>query len=399
MIFILFNFLKLKCICGLSQMKIADAENLTIAGEFMKKIYWSEKLKNIFTICLVLSVLLMVGLGCKTLGRLGKKNYFEGGDAQVAADAIKEKIGKSFKVTEVFIEDDEFRVQAQDPNNPKNLDEYKYVGGFVTGPNPVKLNGMNENLEKSTFPFDEINFAAIPELSRQAIEQSGIEGAKISRMTFQRGFALTETDAGGYGTARWLIEIKGTREDVTAAASPDGKLLGVDLSRTSKAADYKVTTTGELKKAQDALKNFLGENAKVSEIVIYEKFLMCKTANRENPNVEDSYQFGINGLTKQGLVKMPKIKTPFNEDLSLSDINLTDAAKYIEKAKQRVEMPDASLTSFSVRRATKSVFDKTFRTEWGVSLKKGVNEGSVYFDNEGNEIRVLKNGKTIFSEK
>jgi hypothetical protein len=358
-----------------------------------------KKMKNIFTGCAVLAVLVCVGLGCKTLGRLGKTDYFTGEDAKVAADAVKEKIGKSFNVTEVFIDDKEFRVYAQDPYNPKNLDEYKYIGGFVTGPNPVKLNGMNENLEKSSFPFDEINFEAIPEFARQAIEQSGIEGAQVYRMTFQRGFAITDGQAGSLGNARWLIEIKGTREDVSATASPDGKLLGVDLSRTSRAADYKVTTAEELQKAQDTLRNFLGENAKVSEIVIYEKYLICKIANRENPSVEDSYQYGINGLTKQGLVQMPKIKTPLNEDLTLSDINLTDAAKYIEKARQRVEMPDATLSSFSIRRMTRSVTDKTFRTEWGVSLKKGVNEGSVDYDNDGNEIRVRKNGKTIFSEK
>ncbi|MEO6589485.1 MAG: hypothetical protein ABIP06_09290 [Pyrinomonadaceae bacterium] len=355
-------------------------------------------MKNIFTNCSVLLILICVGVGCKTLGRLGKTDYFAGDSAKVAADAINEKIGKSFNVTEVFIDGGEFRVQAQDPDNPKNLDEYKYVAGFVTGPNPVKLNGMNENLEKSSFPFDKINFAAIPEFAREAIEKSGIEGAKIYRMTFQRGFAITDGSAGSLGNARWHIEIKGTREDVTAAANPDGKLLGVDLSRTSKAADYKVITTEELQKAQDALKNFLGENARVSDIVIYEKYLMCKTANRENPSVEDTYQYGINGLTKQGLVQMPKINTQLNEDFTLGDINLTDAAKYIEKAKRRVEMPDATISSMSVRRTVKSVMDRVFYTEWSVNLKKGVNEGSVYYDNDGKEIRVRKNGKIIFDE-
>ena len=258
---------------------------------------------------------------------------------------------------------------------------------------------MTDNLEKSSFPFDDINFAAIPEFTREAIAQSGIEGAEVYRMTFQRGFAITDGDAGSLGNARWLIEIKGTREDVTAAASPDGKLLGIDLSRTSRAADYKVTTPEELQKAQTTLRNFLGENAQVSEIVIYEKYLMCKTANRENPSVEDSYQYGINGLTKQGLLQTPKIKTQLNEDFSLSDINLTDAAKYIEKAKQRVEMPDATISSLSIRRTIKSVMDKIFYTEWSVSLKKGVNEASVYYDNDGNEMLVRKNGKTIFSAK
>ena len=96
---------------------------------------------------------------------------------------------------------------------------------------------------------------------------------------------------------------------------------------------------------------------------------------------------------------MPKIKTQLNEDFSLGDINLTDAAKYIEKAKQRVEMPDATLSSFSIRRTIKSVMDKSFYTQWSVSLKKGVNEATVDYDNNGNEMLVRKNGKTIFSAK
>ena len=99
------------------------------------------------------------------------------------------------------------------------------------------------------------------------------------------------------------------------------------------------------------------------------------------------------------MIQTPKVKISIFEDFSLSDINLTDAAKYIEKAKQRVEMPDATISSFSIRRTKKSVMDDTFRIEWSVSLKKGVNEASVDYDNDGNEIRVRKNGKTIFSEK
>ena len=122
--------------------------------------------------------------------------------------------------------------------------------------------------------------------------------------------SVTETDAGSLGSARWHIEIKGAREDVTAAADPKGKLLGVDLSRTSRAADYKVITKDELGKAQDALRNVLGENTKVLEIIIYEKYLMCSVPNPQNPNVQDSYQYGINGLTNKELVKMPTPVAP-----------------------------------------------------------------------------------------
>ncbi|HQU85941.1 MAG TPA: hypothetical protein PKY59_22635 [Pyrinomonadaceae bacterium] len=339
-------------------------------------------------------------LGCGRFGGLmDRRSFFEGERAKEAAKAIKEKIGKPFKVTEVFIEKNEFRVQAQDPNNPKNLDEYKFVGGFVTGPQPVKLNGMNEDLEKSTFPFDDINFDAIPAFTKEAIERSGIDGAQIYRMTFQRGFAITERGAGSLGNAAWRIEIKGEREDVTASAAPDGKLLGIDLSRTSRAKDYKVITPEELEKAQNTIKNALGENLMVSKIVIYENNLMFSSANPQNKSVEDNFQYGINGLTKNGLVQMPKITSVIGEDFSINSVDLKNAAKFLERTKQRVGMPDGVVSSLSIRRSTVSVMSKTMRTVWDVNLKKGVNEGSVYFDNDGNEIRVRKNGETIWEEK
>ena len=357
-------------------------------------------MKNLLANCLGAGLLVFVGLGCGRLDLVpGRTDYFTHDSAQKASAAIREKIGKPFNVAEIFIDRDEFKVHAQDPNNPKNLDEYKYVGGFITGPNPVKLNALNENLDKSVFPFDEINFAAIPELARQAVEEAGIEGGQIYRMTFQRGFALTETGAGSLGNARWHIEIKGAREDVTAAADSKGKLLGVDLSRTSRAADYKVITKDELGKAQDALRNVLGENAKVLEIIIYEKYLMCSVPNPQNPNVQDSYQYGINGLTNKELIKMPTIKTSIREDFILSDINLPDAAAYVEKAKERANMPDAAVSLISISRETVSVTSKVFQTTYRVSLKKGVNESGVEYDNNGNEIRVYRNGKIVSENK
>lgn len=358
------------------------------------------EMKKMTANCSALVVLMGVVLGCGRLGALSdRRSFFESDKAQTAAKAIREKIGKPFNVTEVFIEKTEFRVQAQDPNNPKNLDEYKYIGGFISGPTPVKLNALNNDLSKSSFPFDEINFAAIPEFSREAIEKSGISDAQIYRMTFQRGFAIKDNDAGSLGAASWHIEIKGSREDVTATAAPNGKLLGVDFSRTDRAKNYKIITAEELQKAQDTIKKNLGANIKVSEVVIYENVLGFKTANPQNKSIEDTYNYDINGLIKKGLVQMPKINSPFKEDFSIGDINLADAAKYLEKAKQRLEMPDGVVSSLSVRRETKSVMDKTFRIVWSVNLTKDVNEGSVYYDNDGNEISVRKNGETIFEEK
>jgi hypothetical protein len=340
-------------------------------------------------------------LGCSSLRNMVPKKgqYFEGDAAQTAAKAIKDEIGKPFKVVEIFIDGDEFRVQAQDPNNPKNVDEYKYVAGFVTGPTPVQLGGMVDNAEKSSFPFDDIDFAAVPKFCKEALERADIEGGKIYRLTFQRGFALTDDGAGALGNARWHIEIHGARENVTAAAGPKGDLLGVDLSRTSKAADYKLLTEAELQKAQEMVKKFLGSRTDIIEMTFYDKFFGLKVPNAENPKVSDDYKYDINGLSRSGLVRMPSIKMPGQENFSVNDVDFANAARFFEKARTRVGMPNASLASLSVRRRSSPFDNKGFRTQWHVSLKSGVNEGSVDYDNEGNEIRVRKNGETISEEK
>ena len=177
----------------------------------------------------VVALLLIVSLGCGVRGLLPKKGqYFEGDTAATAAAAVREKVGKPFNVIEIFIDEDEFRVHVQDPDKPQNVDEYKYIAGFVQGPKPVQVSGAYaKDLNKSSFPFDEIDFSAIPRFTREAVERAGIEGGSIYRLSFQRGFAMTDKEVGAIVTPRWYMEINGTRDRVTAFADPKGKLLEV----------------------------------------------------------------------------------------------------------------------------------------------------------------------------
>lgn len=132
---------------------------------------------------------------------------------------------------------------------------------------------------------------------------------------------------------------------------------------------------------------------------MYDKYLMFKVPNPENPKVSDDYKFDVNGLSRTGFIKSSVVRMPGSENFSIDDIDLTKAAEFVEKARLRVELPQASVASFTIRRS-KSPFDnKGFRTMWDVSLKSGVKEGRVSYDGDGNEIRVSKNGETIFKEK
>lgn len=356
-------------------------------------------IKNKTAIILTMPLLILIGLSCSLISKIRNPGYFEKDGAEIAAKAIREKIGKPFRITELRIDNKAFIVRAQDPDNLKNVNEYKYLAGFVTGPSPVKLNMNNRNLEKSTFPFDEINFAAIPDFTKEAIEKSGIEGAKINRISLRRGRATVDGELGHLGSPRWHIEIKGTRENVSATADENGKLTGMDLSQTSRGADYKAFTRAELQKAQKTIKDALGEKVMISEFKISKKYLMFETANPENAKVSDSYLYDINGLEKRDGLKSPRTLNPNREDFSIADIDLGKAEKLIEKTKQRVDLTDGTLSSVIITREKPSFFDKVFRIIWDVSIEKGVNTGDVSYDNAGNEIEVEKNGDTVFKEK
>jgi hypothetical protein len=355
-------------------------------------------MKNPFTLGIAVFLIILTGLGCRMFGKSEKNNYLQGENVQNAAEKLKEKIGKPFKIFEIIIEDYELRVQVQDPDKPQNLDEYKIIGGFVMGPTPIKLNAMQKDLEKSTFPFAQINFAAITEFTREALTKAPIEGAKVKRMTFQRAFAITPNSAGPLGDARWIIQIEGTRESVSAVASPEGKLLGVDLSQTTQAKNYKVIEPAELQKAQDALRTHLGESDRVAEIVIYSDYLSCSVINPENSTVSNGYKFGINGLTKSTLEKMSRTQFPRFGDFSLNDVDLLNAARYIALAAERIEMPDSAFTRMTVRRQRDDRRSNDFYMVWTVYFDLGVNEATVVLNHEGKVIQIRKNGKIIFEE-
>jgi len=93
--------------------------------------------KNRFSFLLTVGTCLAVLLGCKFFSQT---NMFEGTAAKDAADAFRKKLGGPVKALNLEIDHDSATLKAQDPKNPQNVDEYKYVKGLVMGPTPVKLN-------------------------------------------------------------------------------------------------------------------------------------------------------------------------------------------------------------------------------------------------------------------
>src|SRR5436190_13719081 len=141
----------------------------------------SKTATSIITSMLTVAALILVVLGCKSLSLPGAKmNMFEGTNAQDGAAKVKAKLGvDNVKISRMEIHEDRISIVVQDPNKPKNFDEYTYEKGSLSGPKPVPaMTFGNQELtaDKSRlFDLSEVNLGLVPDVCRKAAEKSQVE--------------------------------------------------------------------------------------------------------------------------------------------------------------------------------------------------------------------------------
>lgn len=225
-----------------------------------------RQVQNDSTVVLLLTIFL-IGLisACRLSKRvLARGSMFEGAETQNATAAFKERIGGPFKALSVEIEKDWIKLRAQDPKKPAHVDEYRYAASIVAGPTPVELNSLENNLTTTLFEFDSVNWGATESLARQAVEQTNLEGGKVTRMSIERGISFG-SDVTKSGPVKWLVQVKGTRESATAFADVQGQILGLDLSQTSRAAQFTMFSADSLREAVSRINYSFGGNVKLIE--------------------------------------------------------------------------------------------------------------------------------------
>jgi hypothetical protein len=151
-------------------------------------------MRNISALGAAFLVLLLAALGCKQLAKIGEVNLFEGDAAVKAAAAIKSKVGADkVKVIRGEIRKDSMKITIQAPDNPKNLDEYSYDKSGAKGPKPVQAASFG-NLEMTADRYfltdlSDINFAAVPDTVKAAIERSGLDKGEVDLISMENARA------------------------------------------------------------------------------------------------------------------------------------------------------------------------------------------------------------------
>lgn len=159
-----------------------NGENMIKNGGTTIRLLRNSKSANSFLVALL--PVIFVGIACDRLVIPGNVDLFEGDNAKQAVAKIKTKIGaEKVKVIRAEIRQNVMKIQIQAPDNPKNIDEYTFERGSVSGPKPVEILSLGK-LEMTGDKYhptdlDEIDFGAIPGTIIQAIALANTEGAEV----------------------------------------------------------------------------------------------------------------------------------------------------------------------------------------------------------------------------
>jgi hypothetical protein len=347
----------------------------------------------------ILSLLTLTVLACSIIGckipRLNRVSIFEGHGITEAAAAFQKKLG-SFKALSVQINHDSVTLKAQDPNKPANVDEYRYSSalGSISGPHPVELDSLENNLDQTLFDFASVNWDAAESLTRTAIERIQIDGGKIEKMTLERNLTLGSSVA-KTGSVTWTIEVNNSREHATVYADDQGKIKRLDLSHTARAAKFDILTPESLREAVSLIDSEFGPHAQVMDIDMWGKNLRFKAPDPKTKEI-NQYSYDINGISEDVIMDassatgqdVRKIQRGHKLEEILFDIDsigIEQAPEFGRKAIQRLGFENAGISSIHVKRE-ELINSTKLITFWEVICKAGRKYGTVYYDLNGKEL-------------
>ena len=351
--------------------------------------------KTRITVLLAAGILFPASLACNFSPKLlTEETMFQGTVMKEAAAAFQERLGGRVKALSLEVEKGSATLRAQDPNNLKNVYEYSYAKGLILGPSPVKLNVLERNLDAALFDLDDINLAATESLARRAVEQTRLDGGRVTRMVIERGLKVA-SDVSKTGAVRWVVTVERGRENAAAYADMKGNIVGLDLSQTARAAQFSLYSADALLEAVPKIKEAFGVDVKLYELIIYEKYLLFKVLDPKNRREVNQYKYDVNGVTSDALHSniLPLLPQPQNprlklEDLlfNLSDVGLESAPNLGKKALERLSFSQGQVSFFKVSRQPRSFRQAFLVTRWEVFCKDGSRSATIVYDLSGKEL-------------
>jgi len=328
--------------------------------------------------------------------------FDEYGAVAHAVAAIRDKIGGgNLRVLKIEITPDEVVLQAQDPQDRRHVNEWRFsrwrVVAFghsfthesVSGPLPVPLDLINPDLESNLFDLDDIDFAAATKLAAAAIARAHLEDAgQVTGMEIARSVNILSATS---GSVHWTVHVSSGRENASVIAGGDGTIMGADLSGTNYARTLDMTAApDQLIAAMRAVRDVVGPGQKLIEVVVGRSDIRITTniQDKTSPigggSFKTIYSWNASGLAR-ALVGAPIIETPFvgaaNDPFAVDDVDWTALPKVEETARQSLAMQYGKITEVKVAKPALGV--RAPAIAWTVEIADGNDHGSVVIDAAG----------------
>ena len=326
-----------------------------------------------------------------------------------AVDAIKDKIGGGpVRVLKIQISPDIVTIQAQDPKNPRHVDEWRagrikrgwFQWEMVGGPDPVDLNLINRDLEANLFDLDEVRLDAAATLIGEAIRRAALEDpAGVGSMEIERQvYILPEPSS---GPVRWRVNVRSGRESAQIIADLRGTIVGQDLTGTNRMRNFDLLRQPEM--AADAARDFraaLGTEpillrASVGHSGVgFDTNLPADQAAAKSRSIihqDQAFSWNLNGLHRtlggSTHVQVPgagSSDVPFGID----DADWTQLPRLAVAAREKLGMPQGTIGTIELRKSAEGVGAPVLL--WRIEIADANGEkGSVFADAAGSVKRVM----------
>ncbi|SPJ13966.1 hypothetical protein SBDP2_1230008 [Syntrophobacter sp. SbD2] len=292
----------------------------------------------------------------------------------------------------------------QDPAQPSHIDEYsleheyiehvyKYEGHYhrvnLTGPKPVQLTLINENLEENLFDLSDVNIAGAAETSKSALDRTALEGGAVASIHIQRHLFLIPS--AHCGDVEWEIHVKSDREYANAYADAKGRINRLNLDGTNRAKNLNLfADVKEVQNIIGMMREVFGSTPGILKLHLNRNFLGFDARDPQKPKRLMSFTANLNGVLMgldafNGGPGAPQL--PYDRFFAVDDVDWSCIPEILKQAQLKLEIPKGRLYMVTLE---KPVFGGSAQPlRWTVEIRDDEGEnGEVEFDPRGAVMQV-----------
>jgi hypothetical protein len=311
-----------------------------------------------------------------------------------AFSALENKLGQLPPVSRIEIAEDRITVWTQSRAAAYYTDSWTisrmkllvFDSDTVAGPKPTDGDGIVARREGSFFDLSSVPLDQLEATVAAAIGKAGMEQRPaLTSLVIARQIAILPEPH--YGDVRWTIGLATPRETATVYADTGGRVIGADLSGTTRAQRLNLIADDDwpMAEAQVDIAAVLGGRP-LKELRIYDTYVYFTAAHPTKSDTTSDYSWNLGGV-RQGL-ETPAFDFGDTLPFAITEFDLAKLPQVKAAALAAFESPGATITYIEAEKPT----DRAAAPQlvWSVDIQQADGEkGHVLLDASAKVLEVV----------